>query len=110
MHYIADKQMNPSGLVFTRQDGTSYEPQGHAESILEDMVEEDDLVDSTQPVEIAEEDDLVNSTQPAEIEEVNIKDDDEAIDDDVEVLLVPPIEELQTIDVEHDGLDGRMKT
>ena len=77
-------------MAFTRQDGTSYEPEGHDESIQEDMAEKDNLVDSTQP---AEEDDLVDSTQPAEIKEVNIEDDDEAINDNVEVLPVPPIEE-----------------
>ena len=78
VHYIADKQKNTPELAFTRQDGTSYEPEGHDESIQEDN--------------------LVNSTQPAEIKEANMEDDDEAIDDDVEVLLVPSIEEPRTIE------------
>ena len=60
-------------------------------------------MDSTQPTEG---DDLVDSIQPSAIDEVDIEDDDEAIDDDVEVLLVPPIEDPQIIEIEHDGLDG----
>ena len=41
VHYIADKQKSPSGLTFTRQDGTSYGPEEHDESIHEDIAEED---------------------------------------------------------------------
>ena len=60
-------------------------------------------MDPTQPTEG---DDFMDSIQPSAINEIDIEHDDETIDDDVEVLLVPPIEDPQTIEIEHDGLDG----
>lgn len=69
-------------MAFTRQDGTSYELEDDNESVQENMMKEDNQVDREQSVEV----------EGVGIdEEIDTKDNDGAIDGDVE-MLPPPLD------------------
>ena len=97
IHYIAERQNNPPGLAFTRQDGNPYESDGDDKSVDEDYGAPDPVEDAEieQPAEI-------EGVENAEIEGVDVNDDDEDIDGEVEVLPPPPTMDPQVVNVDRD--------